>query len=83
MIVEALFKLVMGLITSFFSLIPTINLNITLPDTTYFRQLIGAISWIFPIGTFLQAIAVWFVFQNLQFVLKMFNFVWKKIPFLG
>ena len=83
MIIELLFKLVIGLVNMFIKLIPTVDFNINLPDTTYFRQLLGAINWIFPIDTFIQALAIWFLFQNAQFFLKIFNFVWKKIPFLG
>lgn len=83
MIVKLLFDLLIGLFDFFLSLIPTIDFNLTLPDTTYFRQILGAINWVFPMETFLQAIVIWFMVQNTQFGLKIFNFLWKKIPFLG
>lgn len=83
MIVELLFKLIVGLVGLFLNLVPTINFDISLPDTTYFRQILGAINWVFPVETLVQALVIWFLFQNSQFGLKIFNFLWKKIPFLG
>lgn len=83
MIIELLFKLVLGLIGLFLDMIPTIDFSLKLPDTTFFRQLLGAVDYVFPLDTFVLAIGIYFTIQNSQFILKIFNFIYKKIPFLG
>lgn len=83
MIIELLFKLIFGAVDLLISLIPEIKFNISLPDTTAFREMLGLANYFFPIGTLIAALGVLIAVQNVQFILKIFNFVYKKIPFIG
>ncbi|MBL1224581.1 hypothetical protein [Enterococcus sp. BWR-S5] len=83
MIIELFFKLIFGLVDLFLSLIPAIDFNFEMPDTTAFSEFLGLADYFFPIGTMVTAIAVLLAVQNIQFILKIFNFIIKKIPFIG
>ena len=83
MIIELLFKLIFGVVDLLISLIPEIKFDISLPNTTAFREMLGLANYFFPIGTLISALGVLIAVQNVQFILKIFNFVYKKIPFIG
>lgn len=82
MIIEGLFKLVFGVTGLFLSLIPTIDFEFQMPDTTYFKQMLGLADYFFPISTVVMALGVLIAVQNIQFFIKIFNFIYKKIPFI-
>lgn len=82
MIVELLFGLILGLVDLILSLIPSINLNFSMPDTTFFREMLGFADYFFPVGTMISCIGVIIAVQNIGFILKIFNYIWKKIPFI-
>lgn len=83
MIIELLFKLIIGAVDILISIIPTIEFDFNLPDTTAFREMLGLAVYFFPVGTLIIALGVLIAVQNVQFILKIFNFVYKKIPFIG
>lgn len=83
MIVEGFFKLIFALVDLILSLIPTINFEFEVPDISSFQDMLGLADYFFPIETVVSAIGVLIVVQNTQFILKIFNFIYKKIPFLG
>lgn len=82
MILELLFELVFGLIDLILGLIPTIDLNFSMPDTTFFREMLGLSDYFFPVGTMISCIGVIIAVQNISFILKIFNYIYKKIPFI-
>lgn len=82
MIVELLFELIFGLVDLILSLIPTIDLNFSMPDTTFFREMLGLADYFFPVGTMISCIGVIIAVQNISFILKIFNYIYKKIPFI-
>lgn len=83
MIIELLFKLIFGVVDLLLSLIPTIKFDFALPDTTVFREMLGLANYFFPIASLISALGVLIAIQNIQFILKIFNFIYKKIPFIG
>lgn len=82
MIVELLFELIFGLVDLILSLIPTIDLNFSMPDATFFREMLGLADYFFPVGTMISCIGVIIAVQNISFILKIFNYIYKKIPFI-
>lgn len=82
MIIELLFNLIFGLVDLILSLIPSIELDISMPDTTFFREMLGLSDYFFPVGTLISCIGVIILVQNINFVFKIFNYIWKKIPFI-
>ena len=82
MIIELLFTLIFGLVDLILSLIPDIQFDFDLPDTTSFREFLGLAVYFIPIATIISAIGVLIAVQNSQFILKIFNFIYKKIPFI-
>jgi len=83
MIIKLLFDLIIGVVNLVLSLIPTIEFNFEMPDVSYFRQILGLADYFFPVGTVVTALGVLIAFQNIKFILKVFNFIYKKIPFIG
>lgn len=83
MIIEAFFKLLFGFADIMLSLLPEIKLNIDLPDTSGFKNMLGLADYFFPIGTLIAAVGVIVAIQNIQFILKIFNWIIKKIPFIN
>lgn len=82
MIIELLFELIFGLVDLILSLIPTIDLNFSMPDTTFFKEMLGLADYFFPVGTMISCIGVIIAVQNISFILKIFNYIYKKIPFI-
>lgn len=83
MIIELLYKLIFGLADLLLSVLPSIDLNFDLPDTTFFREMLGLADYFFPVGTLVAALGVIITVQNAQFFVKIFNWIIKKIPFIG
>ena len=83
MIIKLFFNLLVGIVDLFLSLIPEINLTFEMPDTTFFREMLGLADYFFPVGSVVAALGVIIAVQNVQFILKIFNFIYKKIPFIG
>lgn len=82
MIIELLFKLIFGIVDIFLSILPSVEFDFELPDTSVFQEWLGLADYFFPVGTLVLAIGVLIAFQNVKFVLKIANFVYKKIPFI-
>lgn len=83
MIIKLLFDLIIGIVDFFISLIPTIEFSFEMPDTSFFREMLGLADYFFPVGSVVAALGVIIAVQNVQFILKIFNFIYKKIPFIG
>ncbi|EGO5850668.1 hypothetical protein WMI_01339 [Enterococcus faecalis EnGen0363] len=83
MIIEGVFSLLLGLIRLLLGLIPNVEFNLKLPDLSFFREAIGMANYFFPFETLVAAIAVIITVQNSKFILKIFTFVLKRIPFIG
>lgn len=83
MIIKLLFDLIIGIVDLFLSLIPTIEFNFEMPDTSFFSEMLGLADYFFPVGSVVAALGVLIAVQNVQFILKVFNFIYKKIPFIG
>lgn len=83
MIIELLFKLVFGIVDLFLSVIPEIVIDFEMPDTSFFRQMLGLADYFFPISTLAAALGVLIMVQNAKFFLKIFNLIRKMIPFIG
>lgn len=82
MIIKLLFDLIFGIVDIFLSLIPEIKFNFEIPDTAAFSEFLGLADYFFPVGTLISAIGVLIAFQNINFVLKVANFIYKKVPFI-
>lgn len=82
MIIELLTGLIFGLVDLFLSVVPSVEINFSMPDTTFFREMLGLADYFFPVGTMIACIAVIISVQNINFILKIFNFIYKKIPFI-
>lgn len=82
MIIELLTGLIFGLVDLLFSVVPSVEINFSMPDTTFFREMLGLADYFFPVGTMIACIAVIISVQNINFILKIFNFIYKKIPFI-
>lgn len=82
MIIELLFSLIFGLVDVILSLVPTVDLNFQMPETTFFREMLGLADYFFPVGTMIACIAVIIAVQNIAFILKIVNYIWNKIPFI-
>ena len=82
MIIKLLFNLVISIINFILALIPDLKFNFDMPDTTFFSNFLGLANYFFPVETLLLAISILIVFQNTKFILKIFNFIYKKIPFI-
>lgn len=83
MIIELFFKLIISLVDILISIIPSIDINIEMPDTTWFREMLGLADYFFPIGTLISVLGVIIAVQNAQFFIKIFNWIIKRIPFFG
>lgn len=83
MIIKLLFDLIIGVVDLVLSIIPDLEFTFEMPDTSYFSEMLGLADYFFPIGSVVAALGVLIAFQNMQFILKVFNFVYKKIPFIG
>lgn len=83
MIIEGIFKLLLGLIKLLLGLIPQISFDIDFPDMTFFKDSLGMADYFFPIGTLISAIGIVILVQNSKFILKIFTFILKRIPFIG
>ncbi len=83
MIIKLLFDLIIGVVDLVLSIIPNLEFTFEMPDTSYFSEMLGLADYFFPIGSVVAALGVLIAFQNMQFILKVFNFVYKKIPFIG
>jgi len=83
MLLEVLFKLILGIANLFISLIPELNINFEMPDTTFFNEMLGIADYFFPVGTLIAALSTILIVQNAQFFIKVFQWLWKKMPFVG
>ena len=83
MIIKLFFDLIAGVIDLVLSLIPDIEFNFELPDTSYFSEILGLANYFFPVASVVSALGILIAVQNVQFILKIFNFIYKKIPFIG
>ena len=83
MLIEGFFKLIGSLLSFILSLIPEVKFEFDMPDMTYFQQLLGMADYFIPVGSIIACIGVIITVQNAQFILKVFNFIYKKIPFIG
>jgi len=83
MIIELLFSLIFGIVDLLLSLVPTFDFDLQLPDLTFFHEILGLLDYFFPVGTLIAAIVILFNFQNAKFFVKIFNFIIKRIPFIG
>ena len=83
MIVEGFFKLIFGLIDLILGLIPSFTFDFELPNVSDFQDMLGLANYFFPIESCVAAIGVLLIIQNAQFILKIFNYIYKKIPFIG
>lgn len=81
MLVEALLKLVFGLVDLLVSLIPTIELPdeflLGMEDVAAF---VAQLSYVLPVDTFLLCLSVIFILQNARLFVSVFNFIIRKIP---
>ncbi|MBM7709601.1 hypothetical protein [Enterococcus lemanii] len=82
MIIELLTGLIFGLVDLLLSVVPSVEINFSMPDTTFFREMLGLADYFFPVGTMIACISVIISVQNINFILKIFNFIYKKIPFI-
>lgn len=81
MLLEALLRLIFGLVDLLVSLIPTIDLPdeffVGMEDVSAF---VGQLSYVLPVNTFLMCLSVIFVLQNARLFVSVFNFIIRKIP---
>lgn len=86
MLTETLILLLFGIIKVLLALIP--NLVLTLPQEILggiagFVELLGGITFFFPVSTFI-ACSVWiFALYNFEFLMSVINWIIRKIPGLS
>jgi len=54
-----------------------------MPDTTFFNEMLGIADYFFPVSTLIAALSTILIVQNAQFFIKIFQWLWKKMPFVG
>lgn len=81
MLVEALLRLVFGLVDLLIAAIPTIELPqeffLGMEDVAAF---VAQLSYVLPVNTFLMCLSVIFILQNARLFVSIFNFIIRKIP---
>lgn len=82
MLLELIVNLFFGLATFIIDLLPDMNLggsNFFLALGNVYDVMDGA-SYLIPFGTFSLCMGVFFVLNNMTFVLSIFNWIIRKIP---
>lgn len=82
MIIELLFRLVLSIFQLMLNLVPQVNFQWDVPDLSFFSDMMGLANYFFPVGQLMTGISVIVFCQNLGFILKVFNWIYNKIPFI-
>lgn len=83
MILEALIRLFLGLVTMLVDLIPEINFNLDLSIVSALNSVISVMDSFIMLVPVLSSFAFTFVIDNIGFFVRIFNFIIRKIPGLS
>lgn len=84
MILQLLIDLFLGFIDIFLSFIPNISIDGNIMGSiSTFGQYVGYVDTIVDLSVMGSCIALILVFDNLGFIVKVFNFILRKIPFIN
>lgn len=84
MLIDLILVVVVGVMQALIGLIPQVSFN---PDflsgfesVTY---VLGLMSYVVPMKVFLGCLSVFFLLQNITFVIAIVNWIVRKIPTIG
>jgi len=83
MILEALIRLFLGLVTMLVDLIPDIDFNLDLSIASALNSVISVMDSFVMLAPVLASFAFTFVIDNIGFFVRIFNFIIRKIPGLS
>lgn len=84
MILQLLIDIFLGFIDLFLSFIPTISIDGNIMGSiSIFSQYVGYADTVVDLSVMVSCIALILVFDNLGFIVKVFNFILRKIPFIN
>lgn len=84
MIIQILFELILGLVGTAFSAIPTIEFPADFVNgLDSFKGIMQSASAFLPFQTFIICLTVIFAIDNIKFLISIFNFIIRKIPTIG
>lgn len=81
MLLELLINIVVGVASFFINLIPEIKLDPGfLGGFSDVAVILESISYFVPVGSFLGCLSVFFLLNNIQFIISVANWLIRKIP---
>lgn len=80
MILEGLVRLFLGLVSVVVNLIPDIDFSIDLSIANSLNSVISLFDTFIMLGPVMASFAFTFVIDNIGFVVRIFNFIIRKIP---
>lgn len=83
MILEALIRLFLGLVTMLVDLIPPIDFNLDLSIASALNGVISVMDSFIMLAPVLASFTFTFVIDNIGFFVRIFNFIIRKIPGLS
>lgn len=83
MILEMIISLIFGIVELLVSIIPDINLSAGFMESIQSVSVVVTyMSYVLPMGTMALCVGVFITLSNIKFVIGIFNFVIRKIPFI-
>lgn len=84
MIIQILFEVILGLIGTVFSAIPSIDFPLDfINGLESFKGIMQTVGAFLPLPTFVICLTVIFALDNIKFLISIFNFIVRKIPTIG
>lgn len=84
MILEMFITLVFGVVELLIGIIPDIQLSAGFLDSMgSVATVVGYMSYVLPMGTMALCVGVFITLNNIKFIIGIFNFVIRKIPFIN
>lgn len=84
MILEMLISLIFGIVEILVSIIPDIQLSDGFMNAMgSVSTVVGYMSYVLPMGTMALCVGVFITLNNIKFIIGIFNFVIRKIPFIN
>lgn len=84
MILEMIISLVFGVVELLVAMIPDINLSGGFMNGVgQVSVVVDYMSYVLPMGTMALCVGVFITLSNIKFIIGIFNFVIRKIPFIN
>ena len=84
MILEMFISLIFGLVGMLVAIIPDIQLSDGFMNGMgSVSTVVGYMAYVLPMGVMSACVGVFITLSNIKFIIGIFNFVVRKIPFIG